>query len=291
MSRAKEIVIVSGKGGTGKTTLTGSLSKLLENKVICDADVDAADMFLLLQPQVKKTTPFKGKSIAVIDHDKCVNCSICQKVCRFDAVYVEDGNYEIDPYSCDGCTYCKLACPTDAITMEQQTVGKWFVSSTDYGEMIHAKLTPGAENSGNLVTMVKVQAHNIAREKKIPYVLVDGPPGIGCPVTSALSGASLAIVVTEPTFSGMHDLERVHDLTKHFNVSSAIVINKFDLNIENAEEIERLAKQRDIPVIGKIPFDSCIVEAITNNLTPVDVCDELKPLFSDILDRALSLVG
>ena len=291
MERAKEIVILSGKGGTGKTTLTGSLSKLLENKVICDADVDAADMFLLLKPRIEKETPFKGKSIAVIDHERCVNCSICQQVCRFDAVYVEDGNYEIDPYSCDGCTYCKLACPADAITMEQQVVGEWFVSDTDYGSMVHARLKPGSENSGNLVTMVKVQAHNIARAEGIPYILIDGPPGIGCPVTSALSGATLAVVVTEPTFSGMHDLERVYDLSRHFEVPVAIVINKYDLNPENSIKIEYLAKEKDVPVIGKIPFEKCIVEAISKNLTPIDFCDNLKPIFSQILDRIISLIN
>ncbi len=290
MERAKEIVVLSGKGGTGKTTLTGSLSKLLREKIICDADVDAADMFLLLAPRVKKNTPFKGKFVAVIDHDRCVNCSICQQVCRFDAVYVEDGNYEIDSYSCDGCTYCKLACPADAITMEQQVVGDWFVSETEYGTMVHAKLKPGAENSGNLVTMVKVQAHNIARERSIPYILVDGPPGIGCPVTSALSGANLAVVVTEPTFSGMHDLERVYDLCRHFEVPVAIVINKYDLNRDNSRKIESLAIEKNIPVIGKIPFDRCVIEAISNNLTPVDFCDSLKPIFGEILDRIISLL-
>ncbi len=290
MNRAKEIVILSGKGGTGKTTLTGSLSKLLKNKVICDADVDAADMFLLLNPYVKKTTPFKGKFVAVINRDKCVNCSICKQVCRFDAVYVEDENYEIDPYSCDGCTYCKLACPADAITMEQQVVGDWFVSDTDYGTMVHAKLKPGAENSGNLVTMVKVQAHNIAREHSIPYILIDGPPGIGCPVTSALSGATLAVVVTEPTFSGMHDLDRVYDLSRHFEVPVAIVINKYDLNLENSRRIEQLAEEKSIPILGKIPFERCVVEAISQNLTPVDFCDNLKPTFKEILDRIISLL-
>ncbi len=292
MKRAKELVIISGKGGTGKTTLSGSLVRLLgkNEKVICDSDVDAADMFLLFEPETEREEDFRGKSIAVINYDKCVDCGICQKVCRFDAVALEDGKYQINPYSCDGCTYCMLACPAKAISMEQQVVGKWFISNTDSGSMVHARLKPGAENSGNLVTMVKHQSHLLAEENGISLILIDGPPGIGCPVTSAISGANLAVIVTEPTFSGIHDLERVLGVTGHFQVSSAIVINKYDMNEKNSRDIERFAKEKDIPLLGKIPLSTCVMDAITRNKTPVDSCPDIKSIMEDILGKIKKLM-
>ncbi|RKX83850.1 MAG: (4Fe-4S)-binding protein [Spirochaetes bacterium] len=281
-----EVVIISGKGGTGKTTLTSSLAELIPDKVICDADVDAADMFLILKPELIKENPFKGKSIAIINQDKCVSCGICEKVCRFNAVDAEETDekikYTVNPYSCDGCTFCALACPAKAINMEQQTVGDWFISKTEAGTLIHAKLKPGAENSGNLVTMVKHQAHLKAKEEGLNFILVDGPPGIGCPVTSAISGASLAIIVTEPTFSGIHDLERVYDLSLHFKVPAAVVINKYDLNRENTLHIESYAKEKGIKIIGKIPFSPCVVDSIAEAKTPMTKCPEIAKTINNI---------
>ena len=291
MSSVKEIVILSGKGGTGKTTLASTLSKLFENKVIADADVDAADMFIMLKPKKEKVVPFKGKSIAIIDYEKCTSCGVCQSLCRFDAISYENEKYVISPYLCDGCTLCELACPVNAISMEQQTVGEWYVSNTEHGKMVHSKLYPGAENSGNLVTMVKHQAQLLAKENRNDYVVIDGPPGIGCPVTSSLSGASLAVLVTEPTFSGIHDLKRVYKVAKHFNVASAIVINKYDLNEENVKLIEQFACDEKIPVIGKIPFNKAIVDAQVSLKTPIDLEDDiLKEPFIEIYKNILKLL-
>lgn len=293
MSKKFEVVIISGKGGTGKTTLTCSLAEIIPDKVMCDADVDAADMFLILKPKLIADNRFKGKSIAVINYDKCVSCGICEKVCRFNAVdTLETGGrieYTINPYSCDGCTFCALACPAGAIKMEQQIVGEWFISQTKTGTLIHAKLKPGAENSGNLVTMVKHQTHLKAKEEQKDFILVDGPPGIGCPVTSAISGASLTIIVTEPTFSGIHDLERVYDLTQQFKVSAAVVINKYDLNRENTVYIEEYAKNRGIKIIGKIPFSPCIVNSIALAETPMKRCPEIAKIINNVYQEISAL--
>ncbi len=285
MKRAKEIVILSGKGGTGKTTLAATLSKLFNNKVIVDADVDAADMFILLKPEKKRIEDFKGKSIAIIRQEKCTKCGICKKLCRFDAISFDDNQYKINPYLCDGCTLCEIACPVDAIYMEQQVVGQWYISDTEYGNMVHSTLYPGAENSGNLVTMVKHQAQLVAQDNNVKYLVVDGPPGIGCPVTSSLSGATLSILVTEPTYSGIHDLKRVYEISKHFKVPATIVINKYDLNIDHSKEIEEFAKDNNITIIGKIPFDKSIVEAQINLKTPYEYeycSQEIKKEFFQI---------
>ena len=281
----KEILIISGKGGTGKTTLTASVAKYMSKKVICDADVDAADMFLLMKPEIKKKMAFKGKSVAIINNELCTSCDLCRKRCRFDAIDVVDGNYTINPYSCDGCTLCTLVCPANAIKMEQMTVGEWYVSQTEYGKMVHAKLFPGAENSGNLVTMVKRQAHMLAEEENAEFVIVDGPPGIGCPVTSALSGANIAIIVTEPTFSGIHDLERVYETAIHFKTTVWIVINKYDLNLKNSEKIEKFAREKGIDVVKKIPFSKCIIDSVVRGEIPADNCPELRVVVENLINN------
>lgn len=276
MNKLKEIVILSGKGGTGKTTVASSLAAVMKDIVIADADVDAANMHILLKPEIIKEEDFTGKSIAIIDNDICTSCDICRNLCRFDAIDVVNDEYIVDEISCDGCTLCEVACPVDAIRMEEQIVGKWFLSKTDYGEFVYAKLNPGAENSGNLVTMVKHQSKRLAESKGINKILIDGPPGIGCPVTSSLSGAFLSILVTEPTLSGMSDLERILKLTKHFNVITGIVINRFDINLENSKKIEDFAKEHNIEVFAKIPHSHCILDEITNRNIPVFNCNELK---------------
>lgn len=266
----KEVVIISGKGGTGKTTVTSSLSKLIQNKIIVDADVDAADMFILLKPEIIHKELFKGKSVAKIDYDLCTSCGICKQLCRFDAISFNNEKYEINEFLCDGCTLCEISCPVNAIKMKQQTVGEWYISKTDWGDMIHAKLYPGAENSGNLVTMIKVQADRLSREKNISLVIIDGPPGIGCPVTSALSGANYAIIVTEPTMSAIHDMKRALETTTHFNIKTGIVINKFDINEDKTKIIEEFAKENNIEILAKIPFDKCIVDAQINLKTVIE---------------------
>ncbi len=294
MDRVKELVIVSGKGGTGKTTLTASLVKIIKEKVIADADVDASDLFILLSPRIKKKTEFKGKAVAVIDKGKCTGCGLCAEHCRFDAIRRdEDGLYSVNEYKCDGCYLCTYVCPVGAISMEPGIVGEWYVSETDFGDMVHARLNPGDENSGNLVTMVKHQAQLIAGEKKLKRIIIDGPPGVGCPVISALSGATAAIIVTEPTLSGMHDLDRILKLAGQFKVMPKIVINKYTLNAENVEKIEKFASENGVEIIGRIPFDKCIVDKLSRKLTPVDGegCGEVKKEIFSIAEKILPLIS
>ncbi len=271
MNRVKEIVVLSGKGGTGKTTLTASLSKIVPDKVIVDADVDAADLFILLAPQRKKSIKFRGKSVASIDKSKCIKCGECEKQCRFDAIHRDgNGNFSVNFYKCDGCALCTYICPVRAIQMNQEIVGDWYVSETAFGTMIHGRLIPGAENSGNLVTLVKHEAQLVAKEKGIKRIIVDGPPGIGCPVISSLSGAALALIVTEPTLSGIHDLDRILAICKQFKVEAKIVINKASININNVKKIKQFATENSVEIIGEIPFDRCVVENLSRKLTPVD---------------------
>ncbi len=287
MNKPKEIVVLSGKGGTGKTTITSSLAETIRNKIIADADVDAANMYILMDPENIKGEDFKGKSIAEIDGNGCINCGICQNLCRFDAVDIINGQYKIDPLSCDGCTLCALGCPENVIEMKQQIVGRWFTSDTKYGNFIYARLHPGAENSGNLVTMVKHQAKLIAETKQSEFILVDGPPGIGCPVTSALSGADYAVLVTEPSMSGISDLERIVKLSDHFNVKSGIVINKFDINSDNCKKIEKFAKDNNIEILGKVPHSFCIIKEISKKNIPLGKCEDLKKPLMEIHEKIM----
>ncbi len=284
----KEIVVVSGKGGSGKTTLVASLCVLLDNKVIVDADADAADLHVLLKPNVKRRELFKGKSIARIDPKRCTRCDVCAQLCRFDAISVSDsGIYEVDPVRCDSCTLCKIACASGAIDMVEVFSGEWFESDTAYGKFIHARLFPGAENSGNLVTMVKHRARIVADEESIPYVLVDGSPGIGCPVISTLSDADFAIVVVEPTHSGFHDLKRLKDLINSFKLRSGIVINKHDVNEDVRDRIEEFAEKEDMVLLGRIPFDRCVMDALVEEKIAVEYCFHLRGVFSEILSRII----
>ena len=277
-NRANEIVILSGKGGTGKTTLTASLSKIIKNKVIVDADVDASDLFILLNPEVKKQEKFRGKSVAVINQEKCTHCGLCEEYCRFDAIHQDkEGNFTVNFYKCDGCALCTYVCPVGAIKMSEEIVGDWYISKTEFGDMVHARLIPGAENSGNLVTMVKHQAQLMAGEKGLNRIIIDGPPGTGCPVISSLSGAKYAIIVTEPTLSGIHDLDRILKIAEQFKVVPKIVINKSSLNNENVLRIEKFAEDNNIEIIGRIPFDKCVVKNLEKKLTPIEGnCGEVK---------------
>lgn len=294
--KAKEIVIISGKGGTGKTTITTSfvwwLSRKREKFIIADADVDAADMHILLEPIVKRQESFTGKSVAVIDKAQCTSCDICRQLCRFDAIEViDDFVYKVNPMKCDGCTLCQIACPVDAIEMVPQTVGKWFISETEFGPMVHAKLFPGAENSGNLVTMVKHQAHLLAEKDKIPYIIVDGPPGIGCPVTSSISGANFVVIVGEPSFSAIHDMERAAQTATHFRVPHGIVINKSGLNPSNEKIIEDFARKRGIPFLGKVPFTKCVIDALVEKKIAASSCNDVQKALDGVFRRILEVVN
>lgn len=284
MTRAKEIVIISGKGGTGKTTVTASLAARLSGIVIADADVDAANLHLLMKPELIRQEDFMGKPIANIDRDLCSGCHRCVDLCRFQAIKNTGGYCRVDPWVCDGCGLCRLACPSGAIGMNEREAGQMFVSETAYGGFLHARLIPGAENSGELVTRVKQEAREMARERKLDLVLTDGPPGIGCPVISAISGAKLAIIVSEPTYSAIQDLERVIELTRHFKIKSGIVINRYDINPQNTERLYSYAGERGIPVIAWIPLSSCILDEISAARLPYGRCSCLDQPVEQIVE-------
>ena len=270
----KQIVILSGKGGTGKTSVTAAFAHLASQSqhpvraVLVDADVDASNLELVLQPRQMEKHSFTGGAVAEIDPELCEGCGTCAEVCRFDAVITPDqsGNstYQIDPIACEGCASCVYQCPTKAIEMIPQKAGHWYRSETPFGPLFHALLIPGQENSGKLVTLVKQRARLHSMEDNYPLQIVDGPPGIGCPVISAISGADLALIVTEPTVSGIHDLERILETTQHFKVASQVCINKADLFPESAEQIEAFCEARSIPVVDRIPFDEAVTEAMVN---------------------------
>ena len=268
----KEIVVISGKGGTGKTSLTASFAYLeKENCALGDCDVDAANMHLLLDADFGYQEDFYSGEVAFIDEDICTNCGECKEVCRFDAIHVIDDQYQVDPVSCEGCWYCSRVCPTKAISMNVQKAGDFYISTTKTGaKMAHAKLGFGAENSGKLVAKVKEEAKNLAETGEKEFLLIDGSPGVGCPVISSLSGANLAILVTEATVSGLHDLKRVYELVKTFNIKAVCMINKFDLNAEVTEAIEQFLAEEDIPLAAKLPYDETFTKALAQAQTIIE---------------------
>jgi len=269
----KQLIILSGKGGTGKTSVTAAFAHLasLANSpvkaVLADADVDAANLELVLAPKVLEYQDFWGGKVAQIDPDTCGGCGICEQVCRFDAIHSKDFTYEVDPIACDGCAACVYQCPEDAITMQKQIAGEWFRSESLYGPLFHAALIPAQENSGKLVTLVKQNARLLAMDEEYDMVLVDGPPGIGCPVISAASGADLALIVAEPTAAGVHDMRRVLQTTDHFGVQALVCINKADIYPQGAVEIEAFCREDNIPMVGQIPFDLTVTEAMVQGQT------------------------
>lgn len=267
----KQMVVLSGKGGTGKTSVSAALAHLssvsadMPKPVLVDADVDAANLSLLLKPQIGPANEFWGGSLAVIDEVLCQNCGECSTVCRYDAVFPEPSGkpvYHVDPIACDGCAACVYACPQNAIAMQQQQEGLWFQSESSSGALFHAELFPGRENSGKLVTLVKQQGRLFAEENGRDLVIIDGPPGIGCPVISACAGVDLGLVVTEPGLSGLHDLTRVLQTLAHFKIPTVICINKADLYEDGAREILFFAAEQDIEVVGEIPFDESVSQAV-----------------------------
>ena len=267
----REIVIVSGKGGTGKTSLTAAFAALAKNSILCDADVDAADLHLLMQPEVKEQTDFMGGSKAVIDPDLCTGCGTCRTLCRFDAI---SDRYEVDPIRCEGCGVCVDFCPEQAIGFPVQRCGEWFVSDTRFGPMVHARLGIAEENSGRLVSLVRKETRQLAEERGLDLILTDGPPGIGCPVIAAIGGATALVIVVEPTVSGIHDMERVVDLAAHFRVPGMVIVNKFDLNVGMTEAIEQLAEKRNILVLGRVPFDPVFTRSMVQGQTLFEYGEE-----------------
>ncbi len=266
----RQITIVSGKGGTGKTSITSALASIAENKILVDCDVDAADLFLTTQPEIRKTHDYEGGKIAIIDPDVCTNCGICMDLCRFDAISLLEEQTTISEFSCDGCKLCELACPVDAIHMEENRDSHWYESETRFGPMVHAKLGIGEDNSGKLVTKIRDIAIKTAKERELDVVLIDGPPGIGCPVISTLTGVDVALMVTEPTLSGMHDLHRLMELAKGFKLKSYALINKFDLNPEVSNQIAELCEREGVELLAKLPFNRDFVDAMVNQKTLVE---------------------
>jgi len=262
----KEVVVISGKGGTGKTTIAASFAALAESKVLVDCDVDAADLYLLLAPKIKQETEFWSGQVAVINKERCTECGLCREVCRFGAIE----NYLVDKISCEGCGLCSHVCPVGAVTMQPCMAGHWFISDTRYGTLVHARLGIAEENSGKLVALVRNNAKLIAEKQNLDYIISDGPPGIGCPVIASLSGASLALLMTEPTLSGIHDLERVIAVCRHFGIPMLVCINKCDINEENSHRIENYCYQQGIEVAAKIPFDNVVTEAIVSGIPVVE---------------------
>jgi MinD superfamily P-loop ATPase len=262
----KEVVVLSGKGGTGKTSIVGSFAALAKNKVMVDCDVDAADLHLLLQPVTREKHEFWSGQVASIDEERCTRCGLCQDLCRFQAIV----ECRVDPFSCEGCGFCSHICPVEAIIMKDNLAGHWFVSDTRYGELVHARLTPAQENSGKLVAMVRQQARELAENRGKDFIIIDGPPGIGCPVISSLSGANIALLVTEPTLTGIHDLKRVLGVCEHFGVPSLVCINKFDINQENSNWIENFCFSHGIEIAGRIGFDRTITEAMVQGMPVVE---------------------
>ena len=264
----KQLVILSGKGGTGKTSLTAAFAHLAQDgpspqkAVLADADVDAANLELVLQPQRHESHEFIGGSVATINQDRCQDCGICEQVCRFDAIQSMTHGMSIDPFACDGCAACVFQCPEEAIKMVPQVAGQWYRSESRFGPLYHAELFPAQENSGKLVTIVKQNARLNALDSNFPLVIVDGPPGIGCPVIAAAAGAHLALIVTEPSVAGIHDLERIYKTVSHFKIPALVIINKADINSEGTEQIEMICAQLGIEVIAHIPFDPSVIEAM-----------------------------
>ncbi len=264
----KQLVILSGKGGTGKTSITAALAHLAFEQnlqvVFADADVDAANLELVMSPVVVEEHIFMGGKVASIAQEKCIACGICEYVCRFGAILHQGMKYQVDPIACEGCGACVHQCPQDAITMESQLAGHWYKSNSRYGPLFHAALRPAQENSGKLVTMVKQQARLLALDTDYPLMIVDGPPGIGCPVISTISGADMALIVAEPSLAGVHDMERALEMTRHFKVPAAVCINKFDVYLDGAAQIEDYCHNHNYPVVGRIPYDPKITEAMSN---------------------------
>jgi len=267
----KQLTVLSGKGGTGKTTVTASFAAIVRNAVVADCDVDAPDLHMLLHPKIVKTQEFKGSKLAVIDETKCIKCDSCREKCKFNAI---TENLQIDPVSCEGCGVCCFVCPVNAITLTERVSGHAYISETKYGFMAHALLNPGESNSGKLVTLVRQNAKMLAEKEHADLVIIDGSPGIGCPVIASVTGVDAGLIVTEPTMSGIHDLERVLSLLGHFDVRPFVCINMHDINDENTKRIVDFCGENGIEVVGKIPFNPIVTEAMVNEKPIVEYASE-----------------
>jgi len=279
----KQLTVLSGKGGTGKTSITACFAVLAQNAVVADCDVDAPDLHLLLHPQVIEKQEFVGSKIAIIDETKCVKCGLCREKCNFDAI---TSKLEVDAIACEGCGVCEMVCPVSAITLSPRVSGNAFISKTQYGFMSHALLDPGESNSGKLVTLVRQNAKIVAEKEKCDLIVIDGSPGIGCPVIASITGADASLVVTEPTLSGIHDLERVLELLEHFNVAPFVCVNMYNINTDNTNNILASCEKKGIEVVGLIPFSPDVTKAMVNGKTILEyspessIAEEIKNMWN-----------
>lgn len=262
-----EIVVISGKGGTGKTSLTAAFAHLASNHIICDLDVDAPDLHLLLDPAIETEEDFVSGHHAVVNPETCTACGLCLDFCRFQAVKIDGPAATVDPLLCEGCMVCVHFCPAQAIDFPENHAGRFYLSRTRFGPMVHARLFPGQENSGRLVDLLRRRAKALAREQGKSLILCDGAPGLGCPVISSLSGVDLAVAVTEPTPSGAHDLARIVELCRHFRVGVGVIVNKYDLNLEQTGRIEEYCRLQGLPVFARLPHDVAMTQAMVQRRT------------------------
>ncbi|MBD3405497.1 MAG: (4Fe-4S)-binding protein [Candidatus Lokiarchaeota archaeon] len=283
-----EIAVISGKGGTGKTSVVAAFASLAENIILADCDVDAPDLHILLQPEIKKTEEFQSSKVAKIDSELCTECGLCEESCRFDAAHPP----MIDAISCEGCAVCEYVCPEHAVQMVDRVSGHLFESLTRFGPMSHAKLLPGEGNSGLLVTEVRKQGEELAKSNGSDTILIDGSPGIGCPVIATIRSIDLAVIVTEPTMSGIHDMSRVLQLADRFNVPSAVIINKFDLSEANSARIESFCKENSLSLLGMIPFDPLVTKSMLDAKTIPEFAPQhaISSLLNDMWKTILELI-
>ena len=281
----KELVVISGKGGTGKTSVMAAFASLAENMVLCDADVDAADLHLLTDPRIQERHAFEAGHKAIIQPERCTRCGLCRDLCRYGAI---SEDFQVDPLDCEGCGVCVHFCGEGAIDFPVNTCGEWFRSDTRFGPLVHARLGIAEENSGKMVTLVRQEARKLADAQGFELILTDGPPGVGCPVIASIGGASAVLIVTEPTVSGKHDMVRVADLAAHFNVPGVVCINKYDLNPEQGQIIEDVAEDKGLKVLGRIPFDPVFTEAMVQAQTVIeydslsDACRAIRDIWHNL---------
>lgn len=261
MKKSIEIVILSGKGGTGKTCVAASFASMAENAVLTDCDVDAADLHLILTPEIYHSEAFASGSKAVIDPKKCTACGLCMDLCRFNAIQFKDEFFVTDEYACEGCGLCREVCPEEAIDIREYEHNNIYLADCRFGPMIYGKLGIAEENSGKLVARIRQYAKETARKNNAAYIITDGPPGIGCPVISSITGADMVVAVTEPTLSGWHDLKRLIELVNRFHTPLCVIINKYDLNRDITDMIVNNLKEKAIKVTGKIPYDETMLHA------------------------------
>ena len=267
----KEITILSGKGGAGKTSVAAAFASLATHSVFCDTDVDAADLHLIFRPEILEEHAFDSGSIAWIDPDKCTSCGLCEAYCRFGAIHTNAiGIPEVNPFQCEGCRLCERICPENAITSIQNTNNQWFVSKTRFGPLVHAKMGAGEENSGKLVTEIREKAKKMARDLNAEFIISDGPPGIGCPAIASVTGTQAVLLVIEPSLSGLHDAKRLFDLVKSFSIPAFAVINKFDIHPEITQQTERFLQDNNIPLLGRIPFNTLMVTSMVREKTVLE---------------------